>query len=233
MGNMKLSHGRYLRSIIANCSIPYFIGQGESAMKDFISNQLQTKVQGVRKNPRFQTCKMIYLCFFGAGFVIALLLGKDFLDKAGILNVNALKEVRNTSFDKKDFLQYIFRQRILLLAIGAVLWWWNLGKLYVYGILGWAGFSMGICMYTCLLRYALKGIFLWFFMYFPQVLFYTTAMICGMILSSGVHRDKAEKIKFLFQNGLLVLLLIVFCGLGIYTEGTWNAAMLKDFLQYF
>lgn len=202
-------------------------------MNQFISEKLQTRVQSVRKNPRYQVCKMLYLVSFGLGFIMVLMLGKNFLSKTELLGVEALIEVRNASLDREKFLKYIFGQRFLIFSAGVILWWWNLGRLYVYGILAWTGFSMGICMYTCLLRYALKGFFLWFFLYFPHALFYAGVIICGMILSSEVHRDRMNKIKFLWQNGLWGILLLVLCAIGIYTEGTWNAAMLQDFLQYF
>lgn len=202
-------------------------------MKQFFLQNLQPKFQSMRKNPRFQTCKMLYLGCFLAGFILFFILGKDFLNDISLLNVNALREIRDSTIDKGAFMQYIFLRRMLLLAAGVLAWWWGFGKLYVYGVWACFGFAMGACMYTCLLRYALKGLFLWFFMYFPHVLFYAVALFCGMILSNGVNRSKADKLKFLWQNSLWVFLLLILLGIGIYTESHMNVSMFQDFLQYF
>lgn len=190
-------------------------------------------VQGLKKNPIFRSCKVLYLSCFFAGFMVFLILGKGFLDNLMLLNVNSLREIKDCSIDKAAFFQYICWRRMLVLAAGFLFWWWGFGKWFAYGVLGCAGFSMGACMYTCLLRYHFKGIFLWIFLYFPHVLFYAVVLICGMILSTGVFRIKAEKLKFLWQNGLWELLLLILLALGIYSEGYINVALLQNYLQFF
>lgn len=162
----------------------------------------------MKKNPFLHTGKMIYLGCFLAGFILFLILGKAFLDANALLNVNSLREIKDGTIDKDAFFQYVFWRRILVLAAGAFLWWKGFGKFFIYGMLGWHGLSMGACLYTCLLRYHFKGIFLWFFLYFPHLLFFAATLFCGMILSAGKFATKADKLRFLWQHSLIVLALV-------------------------
>lgn len=187
----------------------------------------------MKKIPFLRTGKMIYLGCFLAGFVLFLILGKTFLDDNLLLNVNSLREVKDSTIDKGAFFRYISWRRLLVLAAGIFLWWKGFGKWVIYGVLGFSGVTMGACMYTCLFRYHFKGIFLWFFLYFPHLLFYAAALFCGMILTIGRYPDKNEKIKFLWQHWLIVMGFGAAFFLGLYAECYINVPLLQDFLQFF
>ncbi len=202
-------------------------------MKQFISNDLQSKLRDAHKNSGFQKCKMLYLWCFFAGFVLLWIMGKDFWDNISLLSVNTLREIKDSTIDKSAFGQYVLWRRLFVLGTGACFWWWNLGKWYIYGVCGSCGISMGACMCTCLMRYRFKGIFLWFFLYFPYVIFYCGAVLLGLIMAGGSFKNRAEKIRFLWQKGVFVLAMAVLLFLGIYTESHTNVTMLQDFLQFF
>ncbi len=202
-------------------------------MKYSFSQQLQNRFPDIHKNSKAQTFKMIFFLSFLVGFILFLFLGKNFLEDAAILNVASLQEIKDNTIDKGDFGGYILWRRLLLLAVGFLLWWWGFGKLYVYGVLASCSFTMGACMYICLLRYKIKGLFLWFFLYFPHVLCYAAALFCGMIISLNIYRNKADKLKYLLQNGLIILLMLGLVCLGMYCESYINVALLQNFLQYF
>lgn len=187
----------------------------------------------MKKIPFLRTGKMIYMGCFLAGFSLFLILGKAFLENNTLLNVRALQEIKDCVIDKGSFFRYILWRRLFVLGICLFLWWKGFGKWVIYGVIGWGGVTMGACMYTCLFRYHFKGIFLWFFLYFPHLLFYVAALICGMILTVGKHPDKTEKIKFLWQHWLFVAGFIGAFVFGMYTECCWNVSLLQDFLQFF
>ncbi len=187
----------------------------------------------MKKFPFLRTVKMIFLGCFLAGFVLFLILGKTFLEDSLLLQVSALREIKDSAIDKDAFFRYIAWRRLFLVGVCVWLWWKGLGKWGIYTCLGWIGATMGACMYTCLFRYHFKGIFLWIFLYFPHLLCYAAALFCGMILTVGKLPGKSEKIKFLWQHWLFVLGFGVAILLGMYAEGYINVSMLQDFLQFF
>ena len=187
----------------------------------------------MKKDPRLRLGKMIYLGSFFVGFVLLLVFGKNIWDSNQLLNINALREIKNGVIEKSAFFQYILWRRLMLLSFAGFMWWKGLGKWFLYSTLGYLGISMGICMYTCLFRYHMKGLFLWFVLYIPQGLFYAAAMFGGMILMSEGRKEKQEKIKFLWQNWLIEFGVFAAYLLGIYSESYLNVSLLKSFLEFF
>ena len=187
----------------------------------------------MKKNPLLRTGKMIYLASFLFGFTIFLMFGKSILEDNVLLNVNALREVKDSAIDKKDFFQYIVWRRLFLLGAAAFVWWKGFGKWFICGMLGYLGMSMGISMYTCLFRYHVKGIFLWVILYIPQMLFYMAAMVCFMLLIEEHLNDKQEKIKFVWKKWIAVLGGLAAYIFGIYAESYLNVPVLQSFLEFF
>lgn len=202
-------------------------------MKEFISDTVGKGMHELHKGIYGKAFKMTCLGCFLAGFLLFFILGKDFAKSNTLLNVDALCKVKDSIIDKKEFYTYIFYRRSVLLMLGLLFWWWRLGKYYAYMILGVCAFSMGGCMYICLLRYYLKGLFLWIFLYFPHAFCYTGVLICAILLSRTSLHTKEEKIRFLCRNLLLVLGLLLLYVLGIYAEAYVNTALLQDFLTFF
>ena len=202
-------------------------------MKNYLLQHAQVQVKGIREVTKSKRWKLIYAAGFLLGFLLFAVLGRAFVEESALLDVNSLRGVKDAVIDKPAFLQYIFWRRILWLLAGVFVWWWGYGSLYIYGLLGTCGFVMGACLQTCFIRYSLKGVMLWIFLYVPQVIFYAGAFFCGIILCTGVCKDKAEKIRFLWQNGLTVLGLACLYAIGIYCEGHLNVVLLQNYLQFF
>ena len=202
-------------------------------MKQFLSKQLQNKFTDVRRSPKTKTFKMLMGLSFLVGFILFLFMGSEFCEELSLLDVASLQEIKDNTIDKRGFLGYILSRRLLLLAAGGFLWWWGFGKWYVYGVLGGLSFTMGACMYISLMRYHVMGLFLWFFLYFPHVICYAGALFCGMILARYAFKSRIDKVKYLWQNSVLITVLAAMLALGIYCESYVNVALLKSFLQYF
>lgn len=202
-------------------------------MKQFISDTMGKRMQELYKGSCAKAFKIICLGCFFAGFTLFFLLGEEFAGSNTLLDVAALCKVKDSMIDKKGFYTYILYRRSVFLILGLLFWWWRFGKYYVYTLTGACAFSMGGCMYTCLLRYSLKGLFLWCFLYFPHAFFYTGVLFCALLLCHTPFHTKKEKIRFLYQNILPAMLLLVLFGMGIYSEAYVNITLLQDFLAFF
>lgn len=202
-------------------------------MKNSLLQHTKLQVSGIIQIAKSRRWKLIYAIAFLAGFLLFAVFGKTFVAESTLLDVDSLRGVKDAVVDKPAFLQYIFWRRMLWVAAGICIWWWNYGTLYIYGLLGCCGFVMGACLQTCIMRYSMKGVVLWIFLYFPQVIFYAGAFFCGMMLCTGVGKSKPDKIKFLWQNILLLILLACLYAIGIYGEGKLNVEILQSYLQYF
>lgn len=177
--------------------------------------------------------KTIIMAGLATGLAVFFFLGKEFVGNSALLDADALKAIRDNTIDRGIFFQYVLVRRLLVLAAGIVAWWWGFGKLYLYGMLGGCGFVVGACFYICMVRYPFTGLFLWFFLYFPHMIFYAAVLFCGMILAAGRFRTREEKVKYLWQKGRLLCVIVLVYAVGIYCESYLNVPLLQNFLQYF
>lgn len=198
----------------------------------FVQN-LRTRWQEVPRKRELHIFKTIVMIGLSAGLVVFCFLGKELVLNSALLDADALKEIRDNTIDKGEFFRYVFYRRLWILVAGVLAWWWGFGKLYLYGVIGGCGFVMGACFYISLVRYPFTGLFLWFFIYFPHMIFYAGALFCGMILATGVFRTREDKIKYLWRNGVLVCVLVFAYAAGIYCESYLNVPLLQNFLEYF
>ncbi len=202
-------------------------------MKKLIWQNVQTSLKGIPKRKEIHYFKIIYFVSLAIGFGALLFLGKDFPEMTKLLDSESLIGIRDNDINKNDFFGYILSSRTLLLAAGIFFWWWNLGKMYLCIAAAGLGAVMGSCLHICFLRYPLTGLLLWFMLYFPHMLFYAGAIFCGIILSSKKLRGREEKLKYLHQKEMLVLILLGLYALAVYAEAYWNVPLLQMFLQYF
>lgn len=202
-------------------------------MNQSISQNFHMKMQDVSKKRELHILKILFIAGFIIGFVIFFFLGREFVEDTCLLDSDSLIEIRDNAIDQGEFFLYVFWRRLLIFGIGVLLWWWGFGRVYVCGVAACCSIVMGACLYISLLRYPLTGLFLWFFLYFPHIIFYAGVILCGMILSAEKCRSKEEKLKFLWQNAVLVILLMLFFILAIYCESYLNVILLQIFLEYF
>lgn len=187
----------------------------------------------MKRIPFWNDIKWIYPAALLVGFGGLLLFGRAFVEDSTLISVSALREIKDASIDCAAFFKYISWRRIALLVLFLALWWKNLGKWLLFALTGWYGMTMGMSLYVCLLRYYLKGIFLWSFLYFPQILFYALALLCGLLLCSVKTSEKGEKLNRSAMQYLLIPALLAMLLCGMYAESYWNVALLQDFLKFF
>jgi len=226
-------------------------------MKKSLLQHAKGQIEDIRQVTKSSRWKMICGIGFLLGFLLFTVLGEKIVMESGLLDVDSLRKVKDMVIDKSSFLQYVFRRRLLWLLAGVAAWWWGFGKWYIYGILGGYGFVMGACLQAAMMRYSVKGIMLWFFLYFPQAIFYTGVIFCAIMLVNAIptrnrgewpalrsnrtsegttvvtYRTGAEKFAALMQNGLILVLLLGVYAVGIYCEGHLNVLLLQNYLQFF
>lgn len=202
-------------------------------MNGFFPDTMQKGVHVLYKGVCWRAVKLICLGGFCLGFIVFWILGKDFAESNALLDIDALREVKDAAIDQQAFYAYVLHRRLFWFVLGIVFWWWRLGKYYACFLFGAGAFSMGACMYTALHRYYLKGLFLWIFLYVPQIFCYIGALLCVIWLARIPLHTKEEKWQFLYKNILFLLILCVLFGLGVYLESYVNTLLLQDFLTFF
>lgn len=206
---------------------------GGIGMREFNMQDFRTRFQEIPKQDDVQKTNRIAMFGFFAGLLVFFIWGGNIISDTDLLTKEALKAIRDSTIDKKDFFEYVLAKRLLLFGLGVTLWWWGLCRLYLYAALTIGSFMMGAYLYMSLYRYPFTGIFLWFFLFFPHMIFYYVTMICGIMLKSGMHRSREEKIQYLWKNAWKVILLVLFYITGIYCESYLNVPLMQNFLKIF
>lgn len=213
--------------------LAYHLGEKGVGMKYSFSQVLRTKMQEIPTKKEIHYFKMVCYVSFMIGFLVFLCLGKEFVKETTLLDTEALKAIRDNTIESGAFLQYISAKRMLLFVIEAVLWWWGISKIYLYGV--WICYSMsaGACLFISLLRYPFSGLFLWIFLYIPHGICYALTLLCAILLAAGKIKGREEKILYLWNHRWLLVSAISFYLLGIYCESYIHIKLLQHFLKYF
>lgn len=202
-------------------------------MREAFTQWMKPQVQNLVADMRIRRIKNLVLLLFAAGFFCFLLFGGDYLEDWTLLDGTALRQIRDSRIEKQDFFWYLCRAYMLPGVIWCLMWWCGLGKKTTFFFLGAGALTMGGCLAVCLMRYYVKGLFLWIVLYFPQAFFYMGALLCGLVLSREGQNSKAEKTAFLFQHILWVAGGILSLVIGIYGESYWSSALLQSYLKIF
>lgn len=187
----------------------------------------------MKRLPLLHQIKRIYIGCVLVSLALFFVLGRDFFKGSSFLNPDSLQEIRDSVIDGNAFFWYILPRRLVFAGTGVFLWRKGYGRAAVYGLCAAVGGVMGGCLYACVSRYYLKGLFLWFLLYFPHMLFYAAALLCVLPFCTEKTDTKAERLRLLSHFWWALAGSVVLCGLGIYLESHVNTVLLQDFLQFF
>lgn len=202
-------------------------------MKEAFDKLFQTKMKNPVTQIRIRKMKNLVLLFFVAGFFCFLILGARFVDDLSLLDSASLMRIRDVGVDKNDFFGYLCVSHLILFILFGFFWWYQWGKVCVYVWIAFGALKLGICLSIALIRYHLKGIVLWLILYLPHTFFYFLALFWGVMLCQNVNQKYTEKLRFLLQNIVLVMGVLISWALGIYLECYVSSDILKNYLQYF
>lgn len=202
-------------------------------MREAFGQLLKTKIQKPVAHIGIRKMKNLVLLLFAAGFFCFLIFGARFMDDISLLNSASLRRIRDTQIDKGAFFRYLCLSHMLLLLFCVVCWWFQWGKKCIYTLVSLGSIILGVSLAVSIIRYHIKGIVLWFILYFPHTLFYFAALACGIALSRDVGRSRTEKIHFLLQNFIWLLGALMMWLIGLYMECYMSTSILQNYLQHF
>lgn len=185
------------------------------------------------------------LLVLGTGFLLGLVFfyftGRQLIEDSGMLSRESIEPLKNFSLEQNGYLIYIagirIKQFLLVLFCALSIW----GGCFLYLVLAWSGFQLGILFYAAMYQYGMRGVFYCIFMLLPHVIFYFAAFVQFMNKKLGsdkkyYHKNinitgsramkLGEKVKTFFA---IVMLLC----LGILSESYINPWLMKWILLFF
>ena len=185
--------------------------------------------------------RFLFLTGFVTGLCAVYFARGILLEDAGMLDEDMLYRMKYMTVDSNALFCYVFRKRMEVLILLAVLSTTYLGYVACMGAAVWCGMSSGIFLATLTVRYGIKGIVLAIISMFPQYLFYIPAIIMMLgwgedlyraIYSRGLNIHVADKTFVVKKLGWLgVIAFLTF--LGCVMEGYVNPGILIGYLKVF
>ena len=156
---------------------------------------------------------LFYMLGFFIGIVYANLMSKDYITSMGIFNEFFLSQYMQADVDVAEYIWYVVRIRVALVAVICALGCTRLRKLVVVLFLLWTGFSSGMIMTSSVLKMGVKGIILCLIALTPHFIFY----IAGYMESRW---NLSKTVSFL-----------LFIAVGILLECYVNPVIMQMFLK--
>lgn len=188
-----------------------------------------------------------FLTFFAGmilgGFVVWW--NKDkFIQDSYFLGEEVFKRFGYTSIYKEGFFYYIFKNRIEFFLLLVVSSFTSLMKIVFHFFVFWCGMSGGVIGITLLWKFGIKGILLFFGLFFPHIFLYIP---CFLGLMNSLYKfQQPGKITTQYHYGvkyadkraiasflLLVLAFLFLLLVGILVESYVNPFVLKKITGFF
>lgn len=174
--------------------------------------------------------------------ISAIGFGKSILlEHTGIFDEDTLYRLKYMSVDGNALFCYVFRKRLTVFLVTAVLTTTYLGYAVCVGAAAWCGMSAGAFLTTLFFRYGLKGLVLALVSIFPQYLFYIPAIMMMLGWSEDLYRaiysrsrtaDIWDRIFILKKAGWLGAIALTIL-LGCILESYINPGLLIGYLKIF
>ena len=179
----------------------------------------------------------LFLSVFVIGLVIGIIMinleKNTLLEPTGILEESVLKNLLSNGPDNRVLFWYVLRNRILEFVILVILSTTYLGVAVCVLSSGWYGFAAGVFIGVGVMRYGIKGIFLFLAAVLPQYLLYGP-MLYGLFLwcETTCNQIYGKKTTLILWERVLSLILL-FCLLfvGCVAESFINPIFIKGFIK--
>ena len=204
---------------------------------------LTMREQWTRVRERICEKEHLLLVFFiGLLLGIFLLNGTDISSKIGCLDKETLTSMKEASIDRKAYLNYLFRNRMWLVACSSVLATTYLGSVTAYMTTIGFGTMVAVFFREAIHQYGLRGVLLGFVSMFPQYILYFPAFFLlnrwCIRLCRLIHTPKCklscngkEGLKALHLGQLAFVVFLV--SVGCLAETYINVSFLQEFLTFF
>lgn len=203
---------------------------------------------GITYNTRYREKNTIpdsKILVFGTGFLLGLVFfyfaGKQLIADSGLLSKEYIEPLKNFTMNQNGYLLYIAGLRIkqFLFVLFCTLSVW--AGCFLYAILGWGGFQLGILFYAAMYQYGMRGAFYCVFMLLPHGIFYFLAFV--QLLNKKLESDKkyyhkninisSSKAMRICENLKVVFAVLLLLCLGILSESYINPWLMKWILLFF
>lgn len=199
-----------------------------------------------RKEKRMRLSELLFAAGVFWGFALMYAGRGVLLENTGMLNEQALREMKNSMVYGDSFFWYVLQRRVgLVLLVGLLSTTW-LGLAASFCCTAWLGTALGMLLMAAMLRYGIKGILLVLIGMLPQAVVYVPAIVWLLKWSSEFcmtlyypDRLPGEAGSALQRTGLLkkrvvqyaVLLGVVITGCLL--ESYVNPKLVSAFLKIF
>ncbi len=192
------------------------------------------------KSQNRQTQVVFFLAGFLLGIIYIYVTGDEKGEGVDLFSAQNLMQFQYQDVVYEDYLAFLLRKRIVVLAVMVVLSLAVAGKYLLSGFLMLFGCSMGSMLAVLILRYGWKGMILFFALIFPQDFVYLPVVFGWVAFfaewndklfgeRSMLYRRGAEKRKNITRCFLLFAVTII----GIVLECYVNPLFVKYCLKIF
>lgn len=172
---------------------------------------------------------ILFLLGFAGGILLINLLGKSYLNQAGILSDYFLKQYKYLEIDSIQLFFYILEKRMKWVAVLWILGYTAIGIIAGGGYTLWFGFSAGTLLSISVLKLGVKGMLFCVGAMFPQILIYVPAWVFFLYAINS----KAEKRNFDWGYTLAGIGMCLITLFGIFVESYMNPWVVKQILRIF
>lgn len=184
---------------------------------------------------------LVFVTGFFLGLVFFYFAGKQLIEDSGLLSKEYIEPLKNFSMNQKGYLFYIIgiriRQFLFVLFCSLSIW----AGCFLYAVLGWGGFQLGILSFAAMYQYGMRGVFYCIFMLLPHGILYFLAFV--KVLNRKLDSDKkyyhknininSSRAKKLYENVKVIFEILLLLCLGILSESYINPWLMKWILLFF
>ena len=166
---------------------------------------------------------ILYGCFFSAGY----------MEQIGFLSDAFLLDYLKKDVDGNHLFGYLLKGRSVSLFFVWILGSSFLGRILIYLVLLWSGFSVGIYATAGLMKRGISGLGFCIAAVFPQMLFYIPAFAMVLIQAFVLSEKKEMGKERILKYGVILFVSFLLLFLGVLMESYVNPAILKKILKIF
>ncbi len=184
---------------------------------------------------------LVFITGFFLGLVFFYFAGKQLIEDSGLLSEEYLASLKEFTMMQNGYVLYIagirLKQFLFVLFCSLSVW----AGIFLYAVLGWGGFQLGILFYAAIYQHGIRGVFYCIFMLLPHGIFYLLALKKTLDKKLGsdtkyYHKNidiSSDMVKNVYEKIGIFFIQIVLLGLGILAESYINPWLMKWILLFF
>ena len=168
-----------------------------------------------------------------AGIIYGWLFSASYMEQVGFLSDAFLLDYLKKDVDGNHLFGYLLKGRGVSLFSVWLLGSSFLGRILVYLVLLWSGFSVGLYLMAGLMKRGISGLGFCIAAVFPQMLFYIPAFGLVLIQSFILSEKREMGRERVLRYGIILFVSFLLLFLGVLMESYVNPSILKKILKIF